>query len=192
MPPDERRAAIVAAARPLLVEHGLEFTTRQVAEAAEVAEGTIYRVFDSLTELQNAVLAELIDPEPVVRAVENIDPALSLVNRVEHCIIELRAYAKSSRVLFSVMHRIHQQPTSDTPGKCTKEQLAAARVELLGAICTLLAPDEAHLRLPLQQTAAVVSAATSLLEHPLLGNDYPQDPKTLAELILFGAWKETA
>ena len=45
--PDERRRAIVDAVLPLLIEHGRAVTTRQMAEAAGIAEGTIFRVFDS-------------------------------------------------------------------------------------------------------------------------------------------------
>ena len=45
LPADERRAAIVEAARPLLLEHGEMVTTKQIAEAAGIAEGTIFRAF---------------------------------------------------------------------------------------------------------------------------------------------------
>ena len=58
LPPDERRRAIVAATRPLLIEHGAGFTTAQVARAASIAEGTIFRVFASKQELLDAVIAD--------------------------------------------------------------------------------------------------------------------------------------
>ena len=45
MSPDERRKAIVTALVPLLVERGGEVTTREIAQAAGIAEGTIFRVF---------------------------------------------------------------------------------------------------------------------------------------------------
>ncbi len=51
LPPDERRAMIIEAMLPLLLEHGEMVTTRQIAEAAGIAEGTIFRVFADKDEL---------------------------------------------------------------------------------------------------------------------------------------------
>nr|WP_284286883.1 helix-turn-helix domain-containing protein [Angustibacter aerolatus] len=48
--PDERRRHLVDATLPLLVQHGRAVSTRQIARAAGVAEGTIFRVFDSKDE----------------------------------------------------------------------------------------------------------------------------------------------
>jgi AcrR family transcriptional regulator len=45
MSPEERRAAILDALVPLLEKHGPQVTTRQIAEAAGIAEGTIFRAF---------------------------------------------------------------------------------------------------------------------------------------------------
>lgn len=59
---DERRAAIVAAVFPLIQRHGAQVTTRQIAEAAGVAEGTIFRAFDSLQDVLEAVALDVLSP----------------------------------------------------------------------------------------------------------------------------------
>ena len=62
MAPDERRRAIVDAVVPLLLEHGDDVTTRQIAEAAGIAEGTIFRVFPDKAALLLAAAEEIINP----------------------------------------------------------------------------------------------------------------------------------
>ncbi len=71
MSPDERRRAIIAAVRPLLIEHGDALTTKLIAEAAGIAEGTIFRVFADKDALIHAVAAETLNPadaDEVLRA----------------------------------------------------------------------------------------------------------------------------
>ena len=63
--PDDRRAMIVAATLPLLLEHGDRVTSRQIAEAAGIAEGTIFRVFADKDEIIRAVVESALDPEPL-------------------------------------------------------------------------------------------------------------------------------
>ena len=60
--PADRREALVEATLPLLRMHGRAVTTRQIAEAAGVAEGTIFRVFESKEELVEAALARAFEP----------------------------------------------------------------------------------------------------------------------------------
>jgi AcrR family transcriptional regulator len=45
MDADDRRDMIVEAAMPLLVEHGAKVTSKQIADAAGVAEGTMFKAF---------------------------------------------------------------------------------------------------------------------------------------------------
>ena len=72
--PDERRAAIIDAVIPLLREHGREVSTRQIAEAAGIAEGTIFRAFGDKESLIAAAVERYFDPEPFRNALRGIDP----------------------------------------------------------------------------------------------------------------------
>lgn len=66
--PGDRRAALIEATIPLLRAHGLAVSTRQIAEAAGVAEGTIFRVFPDKTSLVFAATLQAMDPQPVIDA----------------------------------------------------------------------------------------------------------------------------
>ena len=81
LPPDERRAAILTAAMPLVREHGTDVTTKAIAEAAGIAEGTIFRVFKDKDELLDAVLERAFDTGRLERQLAAIDPSQSLETR---------------------------------------------------------------------------------------------------------------
>src|SRR4029078_4517254 len=72
LPPDERRSMIVAATLPLLLEHGDRVTTKQIAEAAGIAEGTIFRAFGDKDEGISAAIESALDPAPLEAALSAI------------------------------------------------------------------------------------------------------------------------
>jgi AcrR family transcriptional regulator len=78
LPPDERRASIIAATLPLLRMHGLAVTTSQIAMAAGVAEGTLFRAFADKDALIAAAMATAFDPRPTEDELGRIDRALPL------------------------------------------------------------------------------------------------------------------
>lgn len=66
------------AVTPMLVTHGSTVTTRQMADAANVAEGTLFSVFTDKTEIIRAVLEAVMDPGPVEAGLAAIDPEAPL------------------------------------------------------------------------------------------------------------------
>src|SRR6476620_4746072 len=78
LPPDERRSMIIAATLPLLLEHGDRVTSRQIAEAAGIAEGTIFRVFADKDEIIAAVVDAALDPAPLEAALAARPAGLAL------------------------------------------------------------------------------------------------------------------
>ena len=82
MSAEERRSAIIDATLPLLLEHGRTVTTRQIAEAAGVAEGTIFRVFESKDDLVLAAVEQGMDMEPFLDDLAAIDPDQDLRGRL--------------------------------------------------------------------------------------------------------------
>jgi len=76
--PDARRASIIAAALPLLRRYGKDTTTAQIAHAAGIAEGTLFRAFPDKEAIVNAALQTAFDPVPTVTALRAIDRSLPL------------------------------------------------------------------------------------------------------------------
>lgn len=86
MPPEQRRAAIVDAALDLLADAGPELTTRMVAEAAGVAEGTLFRVFPTLPDLLGATYTEFLSRDRLMARLEAVDLGDTLESTTLACV----------------------------------------------------------------------------------------------------------
>lgn len=79
---DDRRAAIIDATVPLLREHGRAVTTKQIAEAAGIAEGTIFRVFATKDAVIDAAIPQAFDRSRMLAELAAIDRSLPLRARL--------------------------------------------------------------------------------------------------------------
>ena len=78
LPPPERREALIQAAIGVIRERHTLPTTRQIAEAAEVAQGTIFRVFANKEELFDAVIDRTFDSGTLHEGLAKIDGSTGL------------------------------------------------------------------------------------------------------------------
>lgn len=88
--PDERRAAIIDAVIPLIRAKGRDIATREIAEAAGVAEGTIFRAFGDKESIIQAAIERFVDPEPLRAKLRGIDPDEPTEEKVRQIIQLLR------------------------------------------------------------------------------------------------------
>lgn len=82
MSPEQRREAIVDAVLPLVREHGANVTTKQIAQAAGIAEGTVFRAFNDKTELLHACVAAALSPDELCAAVRAVPADTDLADRL--------------------------------------------------------------------------------------------------------------
>ncbi|MEV4347873.1 TetR family transcriptional regulator [Actinoplanes sp. NPDC049596] len=150
--PEERRAALIAATIPLLHEHGVDVSTRQIAQAAGVAEGTIFGVFETKTSLVVCSVIKALDPEPTVAALGAIDPAAPLRERlaVAADLVHVR-FAKNAQLMTAARKLVIAAQDPDTVKRMT-----AGREALHEAIVAVIGADADRLRKPAGTVATLL------------------------------------
>lgn len=101
--PQQRRAALIEATIPLLREHGTDVSTRQIADAAGVAEGTIFSVFKDKASLLRAAVVAALDPQALLQGLKSIDESLPLRPRLVAAAGLIREYVAGQGALFYVV-----------------------------------------------------------------------------------------
>lgn len=167
---DARRSAIVAATIPLLVEHGSAVTTRQIATASGVAEGTLFRAFADKDELLRTAMIAALDPEPTaaaIRAVPGTGPLRDALLRVTTILAErqrtaMRVLGAAHQVLGSPHHPdAHAGVRPGTharahPGDHPGDARSRVMEVVLVALTERLGGFTDQLRLPCEQSARVL------------------------------------
>ncbi|MCU1628493.1 MAG: regulatory protein TetR [Pseudonocardia sp.] len=186
MAPDVRRAAIVTATLPLVLEHGAGISTRQIAEAADVAEGTLFRVFPDKDALMNAVLKRGLDPESTLRAIDGIDRSLPLRDRLEAAVEILAARLRGVMGLLHAMG-IHGPPPQDEPGPgCERPSPAALNDRFRAAVVDLVGPDREQLRVPADELAHATRLLVFSSSHPMVNDGRAFSARSIVTILLDG------
>jgi AcrR family transcriptional regulator len=172
LPPDERRSMIVAATLPLLLEHGDRVTSRQIAEAAGIAEGTIFRAFADKDEVIAAVIDAALDPEPLEAALTDIPLGLPFEDALAAAILIMQQRVIDIwRLVSSVGPQFHETTRRPMPDS--------------GALVRLFETNRAQITVEPIVAARLLRALTLSTTHPMLAGE-PTSPDELVELFLHG------
>ncbi|WP_426242393.1 TetR/AcrR family transcriptional regulator [Nocardioides sp. LHG3406-4] len=183
MEPDDRRAALIAVTRPLLYQHGRNVTTRLIAEAAGVAEGTIFRVFGSKDELVEAAIAQAFEPGELPARVRGIDPALPLEQKL---VAYVTALQQRYLAVFGLMAAVGMV----SPPQHDHEAHEAGRRTLRALLAALLEPDAARLRRPVDEVVHLINLLTFSASHHGISDGRPLTPTQIVDALLHGVLLE--
>src|ERR1700739_414355 len=101
--PQERRAEIVAVTERLIVEHGGNVSTRAIAEAAGIAEGTIFRVFPTKEAIVDAIFEDAFNSDGYRREISAVDLAADLKTRMVEVVKILQRRIRRIMALFAAI-----------------------------------------------------------------------------------------
>jgi AcrR family transcriptional regulator len=169
----------VAAAVPLFLDGGPAVTTREVAQAAGIAEGTVFRAFADKDELVEAVIEAALDPTPLDEALDAIDPDLPLVDRLVAAVDALRERVTTFLKVIPLVGSV-----ADGRLKTGGAPVHLPRLE------ALLAPDSARLRLSPTETAHLLRGMVVASVHPSFHPGQPRSSTEIVDLLLHGVARE--
>jgi AcrR family transcriptional regulator len=163
---------IVAATLPLLLEHGDRVTSKQIAEAAGIAEGTMFRAFSDKDEIIAAVIEAALDPEPLEAALTNIPAGLAFedglaaaIEIMQQRVIDMWRLVSSAGTRF---HEMTRRPLADSD-----------------ALVRLFELHRAQITVEPIAAARLLRALTLSTTHPMLAGE-PKSPDELVQLFLHG------
>jgi AcrR family transcriptional regulator len=183
MAPEERRAALIAATIPLLHEHGPEVSTRQIAQAAGVAEGTIFGVFESKSQLVVCSVIKALDPQPTLDGLAAIDRSAPLHERVAAAADLVHARFTEHAHLLHAARKLILLGEQD-PG--SRARMMASREALEAAVTDVFAPDAARLRVPAGKAARLLLLYCGANSFGPYGDPESFSGTDLASLLLDG------
>ncbi len=189
MPPDERRAQILDAVEPVIRQHGRQVSTRQLAEAAGVAEGTLFRVFDNKEDLINQAVGRSFSAGPAVELLEQIDSRLPLEQRMVEITTVLRNRLEQT---FTLLHAVGPPPESTSEDRHAFVDYMRSQNELVTAsVVGLIRADEQALVVSPEQAAYLLTSIIMVTANPMLAGvreraQLSSDPQALVDLVLHG------
>jgi AcrR family transcriptional regulator len=197
LPPAERRGTIVASALALIAERGTMPTTREIAEEAGIAEGTIFRAFDTKERLVEAVVGQAFCPAPIAVQLQAIDMERPLRDRLVTLVSVLQ---QRFAEIFGVMTALglsappadfeeHRGCRPDSGHVPVEEQDPGDRSEWgdnTDRLRQFVEPDADQLSCSADELMQYLRLFTFSASHPGISRGQILSPETIVDVVLDG------
>ncbi|QGN34623.1 TetR/AcrR family transcriptional regulator [Microlunatus sp. Gsoil 973] len=191
LPADERRAQILDAVAPVIKQHGRQASTRQLAEAAGVAEGTLFRVFSSKEELFGALVERYIGAGLTLERVDQIDPTLPFAERLTEVV---RILIGRSSETFEILHALGPPKEPDAKDRIAfRDHMLEQARQIDRAVTGLIEPDAKQLVVSPAQLAELLGGMVFAVSNPMLRHfrgsqpmRLSDEPESIVDLLLHG------
>jgi len=184
LPPEERRREIVDAIIPLLLERGAAVTSREMAEAAGVAEGTIFRVFPDKRSVIIAAIEVSLDPAPARAALAGIEQDLLLEAQLHEAVRILLAWSEPVAGLVGILRTLGP-PASPGPPK-GRAIVGEATTVIRRGLVELFERHRDQLRVSPAQAAAALHGLVFAAVHPVAGIGEGLDAGHIVDIVTRG------
>jgi len=191
MTPDDRRQAIIEAVQPLLLTQGAALSTRQIAEAAGVAEGTLFRVFESKQELLGAAALAALRAEPAIEQLKALPSGATLEQRVADVLEILHAEIRRTRALSMTLHPLGQPVPAGTTHHHKAFDHRERRQRLAEAVIGALGDYADELSVAPSAAAQLVLALAFATSFEFTETNPLPGPAEITDLVLHGIARGT-
>jgi AcrR family transcriptional regulator len=158
-------------------------STRQIAQAAGVAEGTIFGVFRDKGSLVQAALLQALDPGTAIAALAAIDPGADLRDRlVTAAGLLRRRFAEFAPLMATARCLAFGPDASPEVG----ERLLDNRARLLAALADVITPDRHVLRRTPDSVARLLVLLIGAGGHGMFGDNEAFSDAEMVALLLDG------
>jgi AcrR family transcriptional regulator len=184
----ERREAIAVAAIPLLAEHGSDVTTGQIAKAARIAEGTVFRVFKDKQELLDFCVWRAFQTHETIERIAGIPTTKPLTERMVEAIGMFAEQMGRAGALMHALGATGYRPDESKHEPGREHPMAEEFKKATEAIATLLTAGPEVLRTPADSAANYLLGLTfvSQMQAKRSGQHGPS-VEEIVDLFLNGA-----
>jgi AcrR family transcriptional regulator len=187
MTPERRREMIVAAAVPLIAEHGAALTTSRIARAAGIGEATIFRVFADKDELLDACIVEVLKPDTALDSIAAIPLDEPLAERLVEAAGSLAAHLRRVGEVIGALWARSNRPRP-APDQDAVRRRSDSMEAVVDAVSALFEPDADRLRLPPRKLAELFVGQLFTRGRSPIGPDLSTEQ--VVDLFLHGALGE--